>query len=59
MFLPGGVGGICATAITRGFAVPETAYPDGFYAIGAAFLHSVIAVFDIGCEGMRFAKHDY
>ena len=59
MLLPSGVDGICATSFTRGFDVPASVFPDGLYVLGHAFLHNVVAVFDVGGGGMHFAKHDY
>ena len=52
-------GDICATAVTRGFDVPESEYPDGLFVLGANFLRNVVAVFDVGKQEMRFAKHTY
>lgn len=59
MFLTVSYEGLCATSLTRGFDFGAEAYPDGFYVLGDAFLNNVIAVFDVGAGGMRFAAHDY
>lgn len=59
MLLHAPIGGLCGTSFTRGLEVPGSAYPDGFFIIGAAFLHNVVAVFDIGASGVWVAKHDY
>lgn len=55
------VQGQCVTGVTRGFAgtFSKEAYPEGFYALGSVFLHNVIAVFDVGKDGMWFAEHNY
>lgn len=59
MFLSISLDGLCATSITQGFAFNTEAYPEGFYALGAAFLNNVVAVFDVGGGGMWFAPHQY
>ena len=58
MFLPFSLGETCATSFTNGFEFGP-AYEEGFYAIGAAFLHNVVAVFDVEGGGMHFAVHKY
>lgn len=59
MFLPFSYNGLCATSVTRGFEIDAEAYPKGFYVLGDAFLNGVVAIFDIGSNGMWFAVHDY
>lgn len=59
MFLPASQQGQCATSVTKGFSFGSEAYPDGFYVLGAAFLNSVVAVFDVGKGGMWFSPHKY
>ena len=48
----------CYSTIAAGLPTPKQAYPEGFYILGAAFLHNVVAVFDVEGGQMHFAKHE-